>query len=131
MNDLDVLMLLQRLCDGRGKCHPIHRQCAACFHAVFLGAAHNQAAQVPQLFLQKANGIRQRITPKGVGADQLAEQIRLMSRGLFLRLHLNEPHLEAHIRQLPRPFASGQTRADYSNIMLHWRVPPWARWSFS
>ena len=131
MDDLDVLVLLQRLGDGRSKCNTIHCQCAACFHAVFLGTAHDQAAQVPQFFLQKANGVRQRIAPERVGADQFTEQIRLMGRGLFLRLHLNEPHLEAHICQLPRRFASGQARADYGNIMLHWRVPPWARRPFS
>ena len=52
MDNFDVLVVLQSLGDSRSKGHPIHRQCAACFHAVFLSTAQNQAAQMPQLFLE-------------------------------------------------------------------------------
>jgi len=59
MYDFNVLVAFQRTCDGSGKSHPIHRQCTAGFHPVFLGAFHNEASQMPEFFFQKSNGIGQ------------------------------------------------------------------------
>ena len=73
----------------------------------------DQAAQPPQLLLQKAHGVFQPVAPRGSWSSTAPQSSPLCGRGSFspasspVRLYLNSP-----LGQLPGAFAAGQARAD-------------------
>ena len=100
-----------------GKAVAVHRQSTSGGNGGLVRAADDEAAQLPQLLLQKAHGVFQPRRPQGIRAAQLRKIGGLVGRGHFFRLHLPQGHGNAPLGQLPGALAAGQPCADHCNMV--------------
>ena len=95
-----------------GKELPVNCKGPPCRNPGRFGSLHEEGTEATKLFLQEPHGVFQRISPQGVGADQLPKTGEMVGRRIFLRLHLMERYGYPFRRGLPGGFAAGKTPAD-------------------
>ena len=110
--DLDVRVAPDRAGDLLGEPLAIHGERAARGDRRAIRGAHHERAGAPHLLLEQADGVRERRAAQRVGADELGEVIRRLRGRALGRLHLEEPHGDAALRELERGLAACQAPAD-------------------
>ena len=90
----------------------IDRQRGSRRHAARVGGPHHERTETPHFFFEKADGVVELVAAKGVAADELGETIGFVDSSRPGRPHLEELHLHAPRRGLPRRLGSGEPSPD-------------------
>ncbi len=94
-----------------GKRFAIHGERASRRHPHFLRQADEQAAELAELGLEESVRGGEGVRLEGVRAHELGESGRVMRRRHFRGAHLEEHHVGAALRRLPRRLGPGQPPA--------------------
>ena len=111
-DDRDERVRLERARDLAGKTLAVHGERGAGRHAAGLGGAHDERAEPPHFFFQKADRVVQFVAAEGVAADELRETVGLVNGGRPHGPHFVQPDRHAPRGCLPGGFGSGQPAAD-------------------
>ena len=90
MHDLDQGVGEDRVGNHRREELAVDSQGSACRHGAFIGALQKQRAEGAHLFLQQARGGIHAVSLEGVGADDLAQLIRMMRRAELFGLAVDQ-----------------------------------------
>jgi len=120
-NHRDVRVLLDRAGDFGGEFGAIDRERRARGHAVLVGGAHDQRAEVAHFLVEQPDRIMLGIVrAEAVRADHLGEAVGLVRRRrVAAAAHFTQPHAQAGLGQLPRGFRSGEPAADDVDVEVH------------
>ena len=97
---------------GLGEANAIDRQRGAGRDSRQVGGAHDERAEPPHFFLEKADCVIELVAAEGVAADELREPVGLVDGGGPDRPHLVDDDRHVERRGLPRGLAPREAAAD-------------------
>ena len=114
-HDADAGVVLDLPRHRLGEANPIDRQGGAGRDPRQVGGTHDERAEPPHFFLEKAYCVIELVAAEGVAADELRESVGLVDGSGTDRPHLMDDDRHIEVRGLPCGLAPREAAADYGD----------------